>query len=279
MYKHILAAVNEYTNSEIAARYALALAKACNAKLTLLFVSCDPVDKDAIKKAESAIERLFIEAQQCGVEVESLVLKGNPVNKIIEHAVAQKADIVFAASRHVDVHRRFFMMTVSRELMLKLPCASAVVRVTRMGRIAPRNILLPLRGGRAFVFERAYFAARLAEGFGSRVTLLHMPEPITRFFQGELHLKPALREKRIPADVLELAGYLETSGIPCEIKTPSGAYAAGITTVAVQKRTDLIVMGASQRSLLTSIIKGNPVEEVMKSPPCNLIIFKPRRSS
>jgi len=151
MYKNILAAVNEYTNSEIAARYALALAKACQAKLTLLFVSKDPVDKDAIKKAESAIERLFIEAQEGGVEVESLILKGDPVKKITEHAIEKGADIVFAASRHVDMHRRFFVKTVARELMLKLPCASAVVRVTRMGRIAPRNILLPLRGGRSFV--------------------------------------------------------------------------------------------------------------------------------
>ncbi len=112
------------------------------------FVSKDPVDKDTIKKAESAIERLFIEAQQGGVDVESLVLHGDPVDKIIEHAIGQNVDIVFAASRHVDVHKRFFVKTVSRELMLKLPCASAVVRVTRMGRIAPRNILLPLRGGK-----------------------------------------------------------------------------------------------------------------------------------
>lgn len=279
MYKNILAAVNEYTNSEIAARYALALAKACQAKLTLLFVSKDPVDKDAIKKAESAIERLFIEAQQGGIEVESLILKGDPVTKIIEHAADQKTDIVFAASRHVDVHRRFFVKTVARELMLKLPCASAVVRVTRMGKTAPRNILLPLRGGRVFVEERAYFAAKLAEGYGSRVTLFHLPEPITSFFQGELRLKPAQREERIPADVLELAGYLKMSGIPYEIKTASGAAASSITTEAVQKRNDLIVMGASQRSLLASIIKGNPVEEVMKSPPCNLIIFKPGRAS
>jgi len=279
MYKNILAAVNEYSNSEIAARYALALAKSCHAKLTLLFVSRDPVDKDAIKKAESAIERLFIEAQQGGIEAESLILKGDPVKKIIEHAIEQGTDIVFAASRHVDVHRRFFVRTVARELMLKLPCASAVVRVTRMGKIAPRNILLPLRGGRAFVEERAYFTVRLAEGFGSRVTLLHLPKPITSFFQGELHLKPAQREQRIPADVLELAAYLKTSGIPYEITTASGAAASSITMEAVKKRTDLIIMGASQRSLLASIIKGNPVEEVMKSPPCNLIIFKPRRAS
>jgi nucleotide-binding universal stress UspA family protein len=103
-----------------------------------------------------------------------------------------------------------------------------------------------------------------------------LPEPITSFFQGDRPNPP--REQRIPATA-ELAGYLKISGIPYEIKTASGAAANSITTEAVQKRTDLIVMGASQRSILASIIKGNPVEDVMKSPPCNLIIFKTGRSS
>jgi nucleotide-binding universal stress UspA family protein len=34
-------------------------------------------------------------------------------------------------------------------------------------------------------------------------------------------------------------------------------------------------MGASERSLLKSIIRGNPVEEVLRETPCNLIILRP----
>ncbi len=279
MYKKILAAVNEYTNSEIAARYALALADACGAKLTLTCVSPEPIDKDALRKAESALGRLFTVGQEAGIEVESVVLSGDPVKRIVGHARDTGVDIVFAASRRESARRRFFVRTVSRELMLKLPCATAVVRVAGMGRMAPGNILLPLRGGKAFVEERAYFVAMLAKGFGAKVTLFHLPEPVKRFFSGELKLMPAEREKRIPADVLEMAGYLEERSIEHELKTAAGGTAAGISAEAVQKRSDLIVMGASRRGLLATLVSASPVEELMKSPPCNLLIFKPKRAS
>jgi len=277
MYKNILAAVNEYTNSELAARYALGLARACKAKLTLTYVSPEPVDKDALKRAEGALGRLFAEAQEAGVEVESVVLGGDPVERIAAHALEHGTDIVFAASRHETARRPFFVRTVSRGLMLKLNCAAAVVRVAGMGRAAPKSILLPLRGGREFVEERAYFAGMLARGFGARVTLFHMPEPVRKFFSGEVRLSPAEREKRVPDDVLELAGYLERLGVECELKTARGMTAASISTEAVQKRSGLIVMGASQRSLVATLVRGNPVEELMKAPPCNLVIFRPGR--
>lgn len=279
MYKKVLAAVNEYTNSETTARYALALAKACGAKLTLTYVSPDPKDKEALRKAESALGRLFAAGQEAGVEVESVVLGGDPVKKILAHARDTEVDIVFAASRRESSRRRFFVRTVSRELMLKLPCAAAVVRVTGMGRTFPKNILLPLRGGRAFVEERAYFTAMLARGFGAGVTLFHLPEPVRRFFGGELYLMPAEREKRVPADVLEMAGYLERRGVEHELKTAAGGTVAGISAEAVQKRSDLIVMGASRRGLLASLVSASPVEELMKSPPCNLLIFRPKSAA
>jgi len=45
------------------------------------------------------------------------------------------------------------------------------------------------------------------------------------------------------------------------------------------RRSDLIVMGASERGLLKSILCGNPVEEVMREAPCNLLVFRPRRKA
>lgn len=279
MYSKILAAVNEYTNSETAARYALALARACGAKLVLVFASKEPADKEALRRAEAAMGRLFVEAQEAGVEAESLVLTGNPVKKILEVVDREGIDTVFAASRHEDTERRFFVRTVARELMVQLPCAAAVVRVAWMGKALPRNILVTLRGGRAFNEERAYFTAKLAEGFGAGVTLLHLPEPVTRFFHGEVRMTSAEREARIPADVREFAKSLENHGIRYAVMTARGKTSSAITVEAAQRKNDLILMGATQRGLITSIIKGNPVEDIMKSPPCNLLVFKPRRKT
>lgn len=275
MYKKILAAVNEFTNSEIAARYAIALAKSCHARLSLVFVAEEGINKDIFKHAESALERLFIEAEENGIDVESITEKGNPFQKIYDMVRKDNIDIVFVATRREDVTKRFFVKTHAREFMIKLPCSVTMVRVVRMVKVHPKNILVPLRGYMTNLEERAYFVAKIAQGFNSAVTLFHSPMPITSFFHGEIHLKPAQREKRIPKDVEEFKEYLDRYEITHEKRTGHGGIARAITIEAAHRRNDLIIMGASERSLLRSIISGNPVEDVLRETPCNLIILRP----
>lgn len=276
MYKKILAAVNEFTNSEMAARYAIAVAKACQARLSLVFVAEDKINRDVFKHAESALERLFIEAEGYDIEVESITETGDPFLKIHDMVKRDKVDIVFTATRREDVTKRFFVKTLAREFVVKLPCSVAMVRVVRMGRIHPKNILVPLRGHMTNLEERAYFVAKLAEGFESTVTLFHSPSPITSFFHGEIHLKPAQREEHIPKDIEQFTECLNRYMIRHEKRTGYGGISRAITIEAAHRRNDLIVMGASERSLLRSIISGNPVEDVLRETPCNLIILRPK---
>jgi len=275
MYKKILAAVNEFTNSEIAARYAIALAKSCQARLSLVFVAEEGINKDVFRHAESALERLFIEAEELGIEVESITEKGDPFNKIFEIVRKDKIDIVFTATRREDIQKRFFTKTLAREFMVKLPCSVAMVRVVRMGRMHPKNILVPLRANMTNLEERACFVAKLAQGFESTVTLFHSPSPLTSFFHGEIHLKPAQRERHIPKDIEQFTECLNRYDIHHEKKTGYGSVSRSITIEAAHRRNDLIVMGESERSLLRSIISGNPVEDVLRETPCNLIILRP----
>ncbi|MBI5057816.1 MAG: universal stress protein [Nitrospirae bacterium] len=278
MYKKILAAVNEFSNSEIASRYAITLAKSSHAKLYLVFVAEEKIEKDKLRHAEAALERLFSEARNTGVDVESITECGEPVRKIKELVKEHDIDIVFTATRREDVKKRFFVRTIARQLMMKLPCSVAMVRVVKMGGIHLKNILVPVRGRITGLKEKAYFVAKLAEGSGSSVTLFHLHKPGASFFQGEKHLKPVQRDEYIPKDVEEFREHLNKYKIPYERKTGLGSVARAITIEAAHRRNDLIVMGASDRSLLISIVKGNPVENVLRETPCNLIIFRARKS-
>ena len=204
--------MNEFTNSELAARYAIALAKSCEAKLFLVFVAEDGIDKDAFRHAESALGRLFTEARNQGIEVESITEKGSPLRNIL--AIVKKApiDIVFTATRREDVSKRFFQRTLARDFMLRLPCSVAMVRVVQMGKSYPKQILVPLKGRMTRLEERACFVARLAKVFDSSVTLFHLTSPITSFFHGEIHLPPAQREERNPQ------GYRGFYRMPAEVQ-------------------------------------------------------------
>lgn len=276
MYKKVLAAVNEFTNSEVAAHYAVALSQACQAKLLLVFVAREGGNKDTFKQAESALERLRIEAEGRGIAVESITEKGDPLKKIHDIVKKDNIDIAFTATRREDVSKRFFVRTLARELMIKLPCSVAMTRVLRMGKPHPKNILVPLREHMTRLEERACFVAKLAQAFSAQVTLFHLHSPITSFLGGEIHLKPAEREERIPKDIENFTGCLKRYDIGHEKRTGYGAVSRAITIEAAHRRNDLIVLGASERSLFKSIMRGNPVEEVLGETPCNLIILRPK---
>lgn len=276
MYTKILAAVNEHLNSEISARYALNLARASGGKLYICFVAEKGMSRLSFNRAEEAMKRLFNEAMDKNIQVESITETGEPVKEIDKIVRHEGINIVFASTRREDVEKRFYAGTVARSLSLNLPCSVALVRVVHMGRVRPKNILLPLKAKINHIKERAYFTAKLAESFESKVFVFHATKPITKFFHGEIHLSPVEWGKRLPKDISDFMEYLRKYGIAYEGRLTPGAIARSITIEAASKRHDLVIMGASGRSLLSSFLKGNPVEDVLRETPCDLIILKPR---
>jgi nucleotide-binding universal stress UspA family protein len=276
MYRKILAAVNEHLNSEVAARYALNLAKELNSKLYFCFVAGRDMSQHNRRAAEDAVRRLFNEAADLDVQAESIAEMGEPVaeiGKIVRH---EHIGLVIAATRREDIHRRFYAGTTARSLSLRLPCSVALVRVVHSGRVHPGKILVPLKARIDHVTERAAFVTHMAKTFKSKVFVFHSPKPIAKFFHGEIHLTPPEWEERISGDISHFMGYLKQHDIEHEEKLLPGRTARDITIEAFAKRHDLIIMGASERSLLASLLKGNPVEAVLRETPCDLIILKPR---
>ncbi|MBI5638811.1 MAG: universal stress protein [Nitrospirae bacterium] len=279
MYRKILAAVNEHLNSEVSARYALKLAAACEAKLFLCFIAEKAQPSAVLDRAEEAMKRIFVEAEKAGVEVEALTESGDPVKRIGELTKKEGIDLVFASTRKADVERRFFTGTVARSLSLRLPCSVALVRVVHAGRIHPKNILVPLKARIDHVEERVYFTARISQAFGANVFLFHAPAPMSKFFHGEVHLTPLQWEEKLPKDISHFMGHMKRYKVIHTGGTVPGRTGKTIALEASAKRHDLIIMGASQRSMFSSIVKGNPVEELLRNSPCDLIIFRPRHEN
>ncbi|MEK6673347.1 MAG: universal stress protein [Nitrospirota bacterium] len=276
MYKRILAAVNEHINSEVSARYAMQLARATGARMYVCYVAEKEAPEKSLETAEDAVKRLFNSSKDLGIDTESVVETGRPLEKIREFAASEKIDIAFIATRREDVYRRFYAGTVARRLLVSLPCSVALVRVVHMGRISPRNILVPLKARVDHINERSYFTAMLANSFRAGVNLFHTTKPITKFFHGEIDLTPLEWNSRLPHDLLRFVDRLEEYGIVHEKRLMPGRAGREIAIEAASKRSDLIILGASERSLLNTLLRGNPVEDLMRRTPCNLIILKPR---
>ena len=276
MYKKILAAVNEHFNSEIAARYALHLARVCDAKLYLQFVADRRLSRSDRDTAEEAMRRLFAEADEKRIPVERIVVTGDPVQEIAATVRDEAIELAFVSTRKEDVKKRFYAGNVARKLSVRLPCSVALVRAVRVGHIHPARILVPLKAQMDHLEERTFFIAKMAEAFHAKAFLFHAPRPVTRLFHGPIHLAPDEWETRLPKDVAKLIESLRQYKVDFERRILPGAVGKGITTEAAAKRHDLIVMGASQRSLWASFLKGNPVEKVLRETPCDLIILNPK---
>jgi nucleotide-binding universal stress UspA family protein len=279
MYKRILAAVNQHLNSEIAARYALHLARACEAKLYLSFIAEHDLSRSDVECAEDALKRLFLEAEEMGLGVESITETGDPIRQIEKTVRREGIDLAFASTRREDIERRFYARTTARRLSLRLPCSVALVRVVHAGKAHPDRILVPLKERASHVLEQAFFAGKMAEAFQSRVLVFHAPKPVTRLFHGEIHLTPLEWGTRLPRSLSEFMKHISRFPVPLEGRMAPGAVGRGITIDAASQRHDLIIIGASQRSLLRSLLRGNPVEHLLRETPCNLIILKPVHES
>jgi len=274
LYKRVLAAVNEFSNSEVAATYAITFAGVCGARLTLYHAD-DGKGREAMSHAEASLERLFRLASEAGLDVERVVEEGSPLEKIPRRVAADGTDIVFIACRREDVSRPFFVKTLPRELMLALPCSVALARVVKFGKPSPRHILAPIRGYLSDLDKRAFFVAALARGYGSDLTLFHMQKPLASFLHGETHLAPAQREKRLPEDVRGYVAAVEAQGVTPLIRTARISGPLPVVTESALHRSDLVVMGASQRGLLKALVSESPVEQALKDTVCNLLVFKP----
>lgn len=276
MYAKILAAVNEHLNSEISARYAIHLAKTTASKLYVCYVAGKHVPGKDLARAEETVKRLFHMAKDMDVDAECIIDSGNIVREIKRIVESEQIDIVFSATRREDVEKRFYEGTTARRLSVGLPCSVALVRVVHMGRIHPKEVLIPLNSHVDHLNERSYFAAMMARSFDAGIFLFHARPPLKKFFHGEVHLTPRELEKNLPADISKFIERLESYEVGHEKLFVQGKAWRTIPVEASAKRFDLIIMGASERTLISAILEGNPVEKVLRSTPCDLIIFRAR---
>lgn len=276
MYKKVLAAVNEYLNSEVSARYALQLARKANARIYFCSIAENGLSDRAFQAAEEAVKRLSLRARELDVQSDCVLETGDAVKQIRKIVLSEGIDLVFAATRREDVKKRFYARTISRRLSLGLPCSVALVRVVHMGRVHPKTILVPLKERMDHIAERACFTALMAGAFDSRIHLFHATKPLKRFFHGDVHLTPLEWEARLPAHITTYIERLDQYDVTYEKKLIPGIAERTITIEAAAKKHDLIIMGASERSLLSSFLMGNPVERVLRETTCNTIILNPR---
>lgn len=272
MYHRILTAVDGSLNAHAAARYAIALAHACGATLYVAgIITPEMRGKDEGALAQSA-GTLVAETEGKGVPAHLLIERGEVVKTLDGLARTHRIDVMMTASRHEDAEHRYFMRSVPQRLMRVLTASVIVVRVVHLGVLAhPRKILVPVLGSPRDHAERTYLVSRLARHFQARVIVFHALE-------ASAHSGRAVAREAGARRVEAICEQLRKAGVAPHVRVVAHPLVGeAIMQEAARHRHDLIIMGASQRSLLTTWRRGNPAEDVMRRTPCDLLVCRSHR--
>ncbi|HKZ71500.1 MAG TPA: universal stress protein, partial [Nitrospirota bacterium] len=209
------------------------------------------------------------------IDIEGVLLKGDVIKAIDKFVRDNKIDLVIAATRGPHRDRRFFVRSVSSGLMSRLPCSVIGIKVTHPGRsIRPKKVLVPVIGDGYHDQERADIAEALHGTFTSRISVFHVVELAALTIK---RLDPQKKEQLISSAEKRLASFMDElnrRGIEAGRKIVLGRNAREeIISEASHHKYDLIIVGATTRNIVKRVVSGNPVEEILRDTPCDVMLL------
>ncbi|MFZ1865619.1 MAG: universal stress protein [Polyangiales bacterium] len=174
--------------------------------------------------------------------------------------------------------RGFLSGTVSEELLRDGRCQVLAVRVMQPGLLGrPRNFLVPVSGRPEGIRMGLPFLRLLVPGAAEVEILLVHRLKRSRFLQ-ITHAEARRLIARDQEYVLRIEKVLSQElGVPLgrldQRVVLSDDIPKEIVIQANKARSQLLYMGASERSLRERSLYGNPIEQVLRNAPCDVAIY------
>ena len=270
--KKILWTTDFSDEAQEALLYANSFAKTFNAEIVALHVvpEISPVLYDAAQVVKGELEKraAYVKEQTQkkfdalkkakNLQFDTLIKEGNAAKKIIATAEEEEVDLIVLGRRGLSVIEKLFIGSVANQVLRSSPVP---VLLTKKKTSKPRfkKILVPTDFSEQEEVERD-FAWKLAKGFDSELTLLHVielhdyeftPRALDEMFDAvEKRLKQ--REKK------------EKEDIPVSEDVYRAINAAvGIVDYADMHKFDMIVISTCVQSKIERFFLGSTTEKVI----------------
>lgn len=216
----------------------------------------------ASKKATEQYLVSFVEEHlgRSPASIETVVIDSMPVDAIVDLAKERGVDLVVMGTHGKGGENRMLLGSVAERVLRVSECPVLTVR-PKKGSVKPtaaiKSILVPVNF--SVVSRMAVVsAARIAECFGSTLSVMRVIEPIEE-----------------PCDEADEMTRL-CAWIPAEIRKKcelqefvfKGESAEKVVAFAEEEKSDLIVMGAQHRKFFDSTIVGTTTIRVVRHAPC-----------
>jgi nucleotide-binding universal stress UspA family protein len=138
MLSRILVAYDGSESSAKAFPFAMELAKAFHARITVLAVAQLPepaamVESSAMFDAATEhfaqdFERLQSDGRLQGVEVLTRIVVGHPAEQIVHHAAIEQSDLIVMGHRGHSAVKEWLLGSTSKRVIAYAPCSVTIVR-------------------------------------------------------------------------------------------------------------------------------------------------------
>ena len=286
--KRILCPTDLTAGSDEALRYALALARAYEAKL--IAFHCEPTN-GAVVIAQGELKTTFEQslfeylgpAELASIDWERVVERGSdPGTAISQYAADHSVDLIVMRSRRRP-HRAALLGSTAESVSRSAPCAVLVMHSDERDWVNHRSHEIKLR--RVLVAYDFSDHAELALNYGlsfaqeyqAELHLLHvlpplsLSEPEIAWYppgkEGTYHKAARRLQQAVPAE----------AHLGCQIKhaVSEGQPYREILSYAEKNEIDLICLGAHGAGFGMKALFGSNVDRVLRQAPCPVLVTRP----
>jgi nucleotide-binding universal stress UspA family protein len=181
-------------------------------------------------------------AELKGLAIRRVLLKGEPVQAILQTAQVEKADVIMMPS-HGQAFNRFLLGSVTAKVLYGTECpvwTGAHVEGSIAQEFAIRNVLcavdLSPRSG-----EAVSWAAQIAAEFGAQLTLAHVTASVEIWGPGGNYANPRWKQELVDDAAHQLSRLQKDAGVPSDVFIGSGDVPKVLSQAAKQTKADLLV--------------------------------------
>jgi len=198
----------------------------------------------------SVLDDAEADAETFGVDVETqTIISHRGVEEVFDAAADHEADLVVMGWGPDSGSR---VEGAVDELTSDLPCDFLVLKDRGFD---PERVLIPTAGGPDSVLS-VEIGRLLQQEFGSELTLLHVAD-----------------DEQAGREFLE--GWADEQGVDAELRVETGDAGTAIETAA--EEATMVILGASERGVLSRVLTGSLVPDVVDDVDCSVLLAERKR--
>ena len=296
-FKSILFPTDFSAHAHAALKYAAGFAREGRGRVLLLSVQDAKVPENFLTLPERVFEEqenhwllqlrhqvkeLLSDPLLNGVEVDPVLLEGEPATEIARAAFEHEIDLITVATRDRNRLSRAFGGSIAEEIVAEAPCAVLTIRPPQRDFVEHRSGKTEIRLNRVLLATNFRASSAAATQLATQISNhegaeLHAVYVIGDYFEQISAMFPEgglAALTRLRSFVQERMGHLSrTGGVGTTTHITEGRPYQEIVKLATTIDADLIVMGTAAHGSLfgNSQVLGSEIERVIRNSPCPVL--------